>query len=178
LGANPGANQTTGAWQALRCSAVVLGSPYPVRYVHLSYELRIHDDAWADLERLTAGDADLAARMHVFIEEFLLNDRFRISLAVHGFESKVVKNVTRLSQWFRTGYGLWRIKLMGMDARLGRSRRFLNHRVVYAFDDAGQILWVLGFFSRDEFDYDPRSHYGQRICRAYDGLGLPRVRVH
>ena len=110
----------------------------------------------------------------MFLEEYLNDEGLRYSLVVEDFSDEVF-SVDRTSQLRARGYDIWRAKLMGRDITLGKDPYFLNHRILYAFDDNRQVIWILGIFRRDEYDYDPQHPLSRRIKQAYDTLGLPKI---
>ncbi len=135
------------------------------------YELRLHDDAVADVERIAKDDPEAGFRALVFLQEYLNDEDIRNSLAVEDFSDDVF-SVDRITEMRTRGYDLWRAKLMGRDTELGKDPKFLNHRLLYAFDDRNGVIWFLGIFRRDEYDYDPDHPYSRRVKHAYDALGL------
>jgi mRNA-degrading endonuclease RelE of RelBE toxin-antitoxin system len=144
----------------------------------LAYTVRFHPDAVADLQQMARTDANAHARIIAFMREFLTDASFLQSLAVPGFRNELVNDVVCLDQWQRQGFELWRIKVMGFDTRPGRLRGYWNHRFVYAFDDAKEIIWFLGIFHRNDFNYDPKEPNGVRVAAAYQSLRLPIVTIH
>jgi len=142
------------------------------------YEIRLHDDAEADLAHIRKANEDAAARILTFLDEYLTDSTLQYSLAVEEFENEVF-GVDRITAFQQIGYDAWRIKLAGLDITLGpltgqRAGAYLNHRIVYAFDDQNGVIWILGIFKRKDYDYDPNDAIGKRIRDAYDYLGLPR----
>jgi mRNA-degrading endonuclease RelE of RelBE toxin-antitoxin system len=141
------------------------------------YDIRFHDDAVADLERIRTKSGAAHARLVSFMREFLADEDGRHYLAVEGHQDGIL-NIVGLKEWKRAGYDVMRIKLMGVDVRFGKEKQYLNHRFVYAFDDRNGIVWILGIFHRSEFDYSLSGRHGKRIARAYDELNLPRQSIH
>lgn len=142
------------------------------------YATRVHPDALGDLAAIQVKRPRIAARLVVFLEDYLEDDpEQRLNLAVEDFQNEVM-HVGRWSQMWQMGLRVWRIKLQGDIPALrgGQSRRpFLRHRIPYAFDDRNSVIWILGIFERksDDDDYDPNTPFGRRIQGAYRGLGLP-----
>lgn len=148
---------------------------------HRGYDIRLHDDAISDLADIEAASPRLAARLRVFLQEYLEDDPdARLNLSVEDFRNGIMQ-VDKWSAMCQIGYEIWRIKLHGDLPPMGQSEHgsqhlpYLHHRIPYAFDDTNEVIWLLGIFERghEEDDYDPESDFGQRIRSAYSALGLP-----
>ena len=144
---------------------------------HRGYEIRLHDDALTDLAGIQANDPKIAARLRIFLQEYLEDDPDqRLNLAVEGFQNEVMQ-VGKWSQMWQAGYQILRIKLQGRLPSLGprgKQQVFLRHRIPYVFDDINHIIWILGIFERkdEKKDYDTSTVLGRRIQRAFRDLGL------
>jgi len=154
-------------------------------------EIRLHDDALNDLGKIRAKDPAVYARLLVFVEEYLDDANLRGALGNEDFANEVFE-VDRFTILQQQALDIWRVKLKGLDVKLGqlvappavalgsrgqlRGPLRLDHRILYAFDLRRGVIWILGVFHRDEYDYSPTHAVTHRITVAYDGLGLPKLK--
>jgi len=133
------------------------------------YELAIHRDAKADLERLWESDKEAAAFVQVTLEEVGADQYYLASLSDDGFEDEKIE-VTTYRWMQRRGFNFWRLKLFEFDLSSGP----FPYRIIYAFDGPKRIYYVLAIMHRDQ-DYETDGDLSTRLQKSYDELGIARI---
>jgi len=130
----------------------------------VAHYLHVHDDAYADLDKLWDEDEAAAARIEALLEEIegdtdLLD---RLSQNGYGRPGRDDFNVVWLENQIRVGNNLWRLKMWDVK----------DHRVIYAFfpsSPTSGTYHVLGVMRR-AINYDRNHEFIQRIESAYTKL--------
>lgn len=132
------------------------------------YALFIHEDAADDLRDLASKDRETAERIAAILEAIEGDQSLLDALLVDGYGSRPgddqrISISKWQSQWHK-GKDLWRLKVVDLE-RIG-----LQYRIVYAYCQRQRAFYVLGVFSRDEFNYETSNPRTARILEAYSGL--------
>lgn len=135
----------------------------------MRYSLCIHDDAKEDLENLWLKDATTAALISVFLEQLEVDQTLLDALTIQDYGRRTGENfnVSKWYEYWRKGYGLWRLKILELEAR------GVYYRIIYAFEPLISRYHVLGIIDRD-FNYDSNDHRTKRILAAYDSLCIQK----
>jgi mRNA-degrading endonuclease RelE of RelBE toxin-antitoxin system len=146
----------------------------------LTYQVRLHTEAQKDLAWIKQDDPEGFARLVVFFQEYLTQDNRINNLESDDFSDDVM-SVGKIREYQKRAVDIRRIKLQGLDVELisknganQADEHFLAYRLLYAFDDAKEVVWILGVFHRRDFNYDPAEQNFIRVKNTYDALGLAR----
>jgi hypothetical protein len=129
------------------------------------YELKLHQDAVADLDDLWERDPDGAADVEVLIEELRDDQGLLAAMRINQREEGRLQ-FSRLHKYHIWGKNLWRVKVWELEDVQG----VFPYRLIYGF--VGDVHYVLAVMHRDR-GYDKDRQLVERIRRACREVGIP-----
>lgn len=130
--------------------------------------LLIHLDAANDLQSIKArGDVIDHGVILAFLQQAKSDPALLETLAEDWFgeDGTADYSVRKIVSMHQRGKRLWRVKVLTLKGLA------TGYRILYAFDPAAQMFYVLGIPSRD-IAYDPSHPRIQRLIAVYDSLGI------
>ena len=129
------------------------------------YTLFVHNDAYADLADLEAGDPDAAALIVATLDEISEDQALLDALTIENFGARRSETfeVKKWWEFWKSGSDIWRLRIWALDD-IGAA-----YRVVYAYERGKGRYHVLGIFPRN-FNYDPTDPRTKRVINAYQNL--------
>lgn len=131
--------------------------------------LEFTQDADDEMERLYTVDPDAVDLIDVLVEQLVETPGLLDSLCA---EKRHVAHrpsfqVKRFQELWRKKYTIYILKIWPEDGPA------LGYRVLYAHHPQKNAYYVLAIMDRD-INYEADPHLIQRLCDAYENLGIPR----
>lgn len=140
-------------------------------------EIRLHDHAKSDLQRMYKETPELVGSVQSILEEMRDDPEFQDVLLVHDHTHDLGEILAHVSRWeklYRKKLDIWRLKpIESVNGRL------LPYRIIYAYRPPNQgfppEVWVLAVLPRswsnsESFNYEKTPEYMERIIKDYDNL--------
>ncbi|UYO95008.1 type II toxin-antitoxin system RelE/ParE family toxin [Pollutimonas sp. M17] len=131
--------------------------------------LEFEKEAEDELDALYEADADSAALIDAVIEQLEDSPKLLESLCIEGshLNRKPSFEVKRFQELWRNKYTIYFLKITPEDGPA------IGYRVLYGHHPQKDIYHILAIMAR-EINYESDHPLIQRICNAYENLGIPR----
>lgn len=135
----------------------------------LSYSLKVHKDANADIEALWQSAPIAARAITALLEQAAVDQHLLESLTIKDFGAYESEPIHVDWWWlqYKAGRNLWRVKIWALETR------GIQYRIIYAFDPRITRYFVLGVLPRS-FNYAEKNDRARRLLDAYDKLSIPK----